>query len=427
MLIWFLAILCFGLLGSGGQVQGAIKMAISLVGLLLAMLLAVPLGPLLKPVLPLLGLGHPVWSWCVPPLIVFIIIVLVFTSVAQTVGHKVWVWYAYKAPDDERLYWERMNRRLGICLGVVQGGIYLVLLGLLIYVMGYFSTQVKSAEEGQSFSIGMLNQAATDLKGTGLEKIVNAINPVPQSYYDSADIVGLLFQNPDLRLRLADYPLFLTLGERPDVQAALADKEFMVIMKSPTNNFIEFINHPTVKTFFNHGEWIALGQQVDPKDLLEFLKTEAPKTPKSAKYEAEKILGHWQLDQLASLNAIRKKSDRAVNELKYLQGAMRNLMRDVTFVAGANNQTLLQGSIKDAPDLVRWLTYRPPPNPPQPLRFPTLSPSNTFKLLAKGTWKKDGDEYNVSLENLGEAVATIKDGKLTVTVSSHPLVFFKLD
>ena len=425
MLIWFLAILCFGLLGSGGQVQGGIKMSISLVGLLLATLLAVPLGPLLKPVLPLLGLGHPVWSWCVPPVIVFILIVLAFASLAQYVGHKVWVWYAYKAADDDRLFWERLNRRLGICVGVILGSLYLILIGLLIYVMGYFTVQVKT-ETGVPFMVRMINSATSDLKGTGLEKIVNSINPVPQSYYDAADAVGLLFQNPDLRQRLADYPLFLTLSERPDIQAMLNDQEFMALAKSPTNNFVSMLNHPTFKGLVNNKELLEIAKQVDPKDLLDFLKT-----GKSVKYEPEKIVGRWEIDQIGTLNAIRKKSTRTVTELKYLQGVMRVLMTDISFVAGGNNQVLLKGSTRDAAQIVSILSYKLPPNtqpPPLPLRAPPPVPpaTNNFKLLASGTWKKDGDAYILTTDG-NEAPASVTDSRLTVAVGGQPVVFIRVD
>ena len=56
MLIWLIAALLFVGFGALGYAKGAIRMIFPLAGLVLGAMLAVPLGPMVKPVVPLVGL-----------------------------------------------------------------------------------------------------------------------------------------------------------------------------------------------------------------------------------------------------------------------------------------------------------------------------------------------------------------------------------
>ena len=69
MLIWLIILAIFGILGATGYYKGAIRAAVSLVGLGFACVLALPLSPPLRPLVPKLGLVNPVWEWIVPPAI----------------------------------------------------------------------------------------------------------------------------------------------------------------------------------------------------------------------------------------------------------------------------------------------------------------------------------------------------------------------
>src|SRR6186997_2469452 len=82
MTIWILAILLFGFLAWMGYVQGAIRVAIMLLGLLAAARLALPLAPVLKSLVPMVGITNPYLVWLLPPLAVFILVQLVFTAIA---------------------------------------------------------------------------------------------------------------------------------------------------------------------------------------------------------------------------------------------------------------------------------------------------------------------------------------------------------
>jgi hypothetical protein len=78
------------------------------------------------------------------------------------VHHKVAHHYKYRADDVTRLRWERLNERLGACIGVVVGCVWLILLGLGIYIAGYPTVQL-SSDDNATGIYRFLNMARRDL------------------------------------------------------------------------------------------------------------------------------------------------------------------------------------------------------------------------------------------------------------------------
>jgi len=93
MLIWLLAVALFVLFAGLGYAKGAIRMILPLAGLVLGVALAVPLAPLVKPIVPLVGLKNPIWSWLLPPVIVFFLIAIIFIIVGFIVHRKVYLFF----------------------------------------------------------------------------------------------------------------------------------------------------------------------------------------------------------------------------------------------------------------------------------------------------------------------------------------------
>src|ERR1051326_1599588 len=213
MTIWIMAALLLALFGALGYAKGAIRMIFPLAGLGLGVMLAVPLGPTVRSLVPLVGLKNPVWSILLPPVIVFFLIALVFIIVGFIVHWRVNLYYKYRTDDYHRLSWERLNKRLGVSIGLVTGASYTLLLGLVIYILGYLTVQV-SAGDNETGAIKYLNQLRADLRSSGLEKTVACFDPVPENYYLAYDILGLLYHNRLLESRLSAYPPFLALAER---------------------------------------------------------------------------------------------------------------------------------------------------------------------------------------------------------------------
>ena len=127
MTIWILTLV---LMASGitlGHRQGAIRATFSFAGIVFASLLAVLIGKLLKPLLPHVGIHNPTLIWIIPPIEAFVLVLVLFKVAGFFVHRKVNVYYKYKAGDLRLALWERLNTRLGACVGALNGTAYLLL------------------------------------------------------------------------------------------------------------------------------------------------------------------------------------------------------------------------------------------------------------------------------------------------------------
>ena len=315
MLLWLIVLAIFAILGLTGYYKGAIRSLVALVGLIIATYLALPLAPLLKPLVPKVGLVHPVWAVVVPPVVVFLLIALVFIGLSFLVHQKVALHFKYAADDFTRLRWERLNQRLGLCVGLVGGAIYSILVALVIYIFGYPAVQVTSDDSPalQRF----LSTARQDIRNVGLDKTLASMDPMPTTYYQAADVLGLVYQNyAPLQQRMANYPAFLKLGERSEFQEIAKDTTLLNLLQT-RGPIIEVIRHPLIVGLLNNAELMGELQQLSLPDLYQYLKT-----GKSAKYDEQKILGWWQLDPHATFTLARKKNPdmpaKPMAELKQL-------------------------------------------------------------------------------------------------------------
>ena len=168
MTIWILTIILLASWGGLGYRQGAIRVGCSLVGISRCVV-GVAAGALLRPLLPILGVKNPVLIWVLPPFIIFVLINSAAKAGASVLHRKVDVFYKYKAGDLRLALWERLNARLGFCLGILNGTIYLILLSFVIYAFGYWTVQL-AATEGDPWTVRLFNRVARDLQSTGLSR-----------------------------------------------------------------------------------------------------------------------------------------------------------------------------------------------------------------------------------------------------------------
>ena len=165
MTIWILAVVLMALVGSSGLQQGALRMLITFVGAIVSAFLAVPLSPVVRPLVAMVGFANPLWEIVLPPLIVFIAISIVFTSIAQYVHLKVSVVFKYKRKEDEFFRWERMNRRIGVCIGLLTAMLYMIFIAALAHSAGYLTTQIESKSENPAW-VRVLNALRTDAQSS---------------------------------------------------------------------------------------------------------------------------------------------------------------------------------------------------------------------------------------------------------------------
>ena len=76
------------------------------------------------------------------------------------------------------MWWNRLNARLGLCLALVNGLAYLVLLSFVIFNFSYWTAQVATSDD-ESRLIKLLNRMGRDSETTGFAQIARAIDPMP--------------------------------------------------------------------------------------------------------------------------------------------------------------------------------------------------------------------------------------------------------
>ncbi len=344
MTIWLLALVLMASLAGLGYRQGAIRAAFGFGGILLGAVLAVPLGKFIKPGLVAVGVKNPVLVWLLAPFIFFLIVSIVFKIAALAVHQKVTVHYKYKTGDLRQALWERLNRRLGLCLGLLNGAAYFILICFVIYPLSYWTVQVATSDTDPR-AVRILNRLGRDLQSTGFAKTARAIDRLPQAYYDTADLACLIYNNSLLEARLARYPAFLGLAEQGPFQDIASDTQFteMRLRREPIMNVL---NYPKAQAILQNPDllktiWATLVP--DLQDLREFLET-----GKSPKYDPEKILGRWNFEVNAAMALMRRaKPNIASSEMQRVRKWMVAAFAKTSLVATTDHQAIL----KNAPRL----------------------------------------------------------------------------
>ncbi|HUZ06453.1 MAG TPA: CvpA family protein, partial [Candidatus Paceibacterota bacterium] len=302
MTIWIIALL---LLASGvmmGLKRGAIRASFSFAGIIFAALLAVPAGKLFKPLLPHVGIHDETLVWMIAPVVAFALVLTLFKVAGFAVHRKVNVHYKYYAGDLSLALWERMNSRIGACVGTLNGTVYLVLLCFVIYNLSYWTAQIAS-DDNESRSTKLVNEFGRDLDSTGMDKAARSVATMPDGYYKLADLAGLICQNPQLTDRLGRYPAFISLLQRDDLQQLAQNADLTNAWQSHAP-MGEILSQPAVKTILKNNDlintvWITIETNLD--DLTAYLKT-----GKSAKYDPEKILGRWDFNVGVTVAMLRE-------------------------------------------------------------------------------------------------------------------------
>src|SRR5579872_2875045 len=142
MLIWVIALFLFVLLGYMGWCLGAIRMGISLIGVVISAMLAPSLGHFFNPILGLLSVKNPVMLWLIGPACAYLVLLIAFNVIGILAHQKVDIYYKYKAGDLRMGLFNRLNQRLGVCVGVANAAVYLILISWVIYVFSYWTVQM---------------------------------------------------------------------------------------------------------------------------------------------------------------------------------------------------------------------------------------------------------------------------------------------
>ncbi len=69
--------------------------------------------------------------------------------------------------------WNRLNARLGLGLGLMNGLVYLVLISFIIFDLSYWTAQVATSDD-EGVLIKLLNRLGRDSETTGFAQIARA-------------------------------------------------------------------------------------------------------------------------------------------------------------------------------------------------------------------------------------------------------------
>lgn len=422
MTIWLLAVFLFVAVGALGRQIGGIRMGISLIGVVVALFVAGPLAPHLRTALGAVGMKDPVTVWALAAPLVFLGVMLMFNSFAVGAYIKLSGYYKFRAPDDVRMRWERIDAATGVSLGVVAAVVYLVAASAYVYHVGYVTRQLESPNDNALW-LKLVNKLRDDLTSTKFDRVAAGVGQASPAFFQGADVLGLLYHNPELQERLPEYPQFLSLAEDGAFQAVFTNETFKVLLPAKTNVAL-ILKDPTFRPLLVHPEFQRNAQELDLADLISFLKT-----GRSEKYAKEPLVGKWQVDLSATVRQFARANPKVTaND----QGRLRNLLRaaisDYTLTVTPDEKVFVKGRrdpIAFAGMLMPGFRFPVVPNPDG---SDTPPPPKT---VATGTWKKEGDKFQFTVQTSGGErtadVTIVEGGKLAAPVGANTLVFARMD
>ncbi|HTR43020.1 MAG TPA: CvpA family protein [Pseudomonadales bacterium] len=396
-MIWILALLVLAAGVGLALNMGVIPTSFSFVGLIIATSLANLFGKIFKWLLPHLGVENPITVWMISPIVGFFFVWIIIMSIGFEVHRRVYVFYKYKAGDLRLALWERLNKRLGACVGVLNGAAWLVLISFVIFNLSYWTAQVASSDN-EAKTTRLLNNLGEGLQSTGLDKAARAVGSVPDTYYKTANFSGFLAQNPSVGSRLGSYPAFLSLAERDDIQPLTQDGNLTAAWQQGAPMH-EILNDDAVKGILKNTNltsiiWGTVQDNMD--DLTNYLIT-----GKSPKYDSEKIVGRWSFDLVPALAAEREAQPKINSaQMKELRAVWAKAFSQTTFVAGTDGQVFL----KNVPNFKA-----------QPVSTETW----------KGQWSGVGP-YSMTFDANGQTISGTADTdglRLTIKAGDNTYVF----
>ncbi len=422
MTIWILALVLLASLAALGYRQGAVRVLFSFAGIVFAGLLAAPLGEHFRPLMSHLGIHNPALIWMLGPLEAFALVLILFKIAGSFVHHKTEMHYKYHTDELKFALWERLNHRLGLCLGVLNGTAYFVLICFVLFNFSYSTVQIASSD-AQTRTTRLINRLGRDLESTGMNKAARAVATLPESYYKTADLAGLLCQNPQLGDRLARYPAFLSLLERDDLKQLAQDSTFTSAFQGSVP-IGQLLNDSQVKTILQNNDLINTVWgifQTNLDDLTVYLKT-----GQSPKYDSEKILGYWDFNTATTVALLPIAQPKiSPVQMMFARLWMTNYLQ-TTLVVASDHQAFLHNlpHLKSSP-LGETATLHLWPIIVYGFRSGSLPDTDASSLT--GQWESTDGDYKLSFTNSGKPdflKVQIKEDRLTMTTSDGDTLVF---
>jgi hypothetical protein len=241
---------------------------------------------------------------------------------------------------------------------------------------------------------------------------------VPKQDFELADLAALIYRNPLLEARLANYPGFLDLGEQPEFHDLGNDKEFMQLWAGiePVMNLMA---SPKIQAIRENPQLLKTISRT-AKDNLDDVRTYLT-TGRSPRYDAITILGRWKFDPNAALNAIRRaKPNISSQEMQRLRRTLEAGFTKTELVAKPDNQFTLH----DAPAIKfnPVTASAPVAGPGGVLVPPPPAPVQTVQ----GPWKDANGKYLITISGQ-DLTAIVENDRLSMKTETLDWVFARED
>lgn len=369
-MIWLLLLVLVGGFAALGYSTGAVRATVSLIGIFIAVAVAGLVGGLIAPILPKAGVSDLLWQAALPGVIGFLVVWLVFFGAGFAAHKPVELHFKYREDDTTRQQFEKMNHALGLFVGLLGGVVVFFAAGKPLYSLGYLTTQTAN-ESGEPKPVTYLNQARNGMNGSGWDRVFAALDKTPARQYESADVLGLIHENPATLVRLKTYPPFLALAETAEFADVLADAEYLQMLENKAG-FSAFYNHAKTQTILaSTGAREALAK-INLADLKTYLET-----GKSPLYEGEQILGRWRADVTPTIiDARRRRTDLQPAQLRNLRMVLNAFLKPATVTAYPDGRFVLTIPTPSAPE------PQPQPDPNDPNAAAAAVPGGMDPALA---------------------------------------------
>jgi hypothetical protein len=287
-------------------------------------------------------------------------------------------------------------------------------LSFVIYVPSYLTFQLATSDSDPKW-MRVLDRMGSDLHSTGFAKVARAVDSLPKVDFEMADLAALIYRNPLLEARLANYPGFLGLGEQAEFQDLGNDKEFMQLWAS-LEPVMSLLDNPKLQAIRHNPELLNTIWSTSVTNLVD-VRTYLT-TGISPLYDPTKILGRWRFDSNAAVNAIRRaKPNISSLEMQRLRRVLESTFSKTELIAKPDNQV----SLKNSPPL----RFSPTASA-APVATPNAVVTPPALQTFQGQWKDANGKYLLAVSSQ-DLPTTIENDRLSMKTEGLDWVFARED
>jgi len=315
--------------------------------------------------------ANPFWNRAVPIVAGFITLVVIFSIIGIVANIMVRKrleaqWEEYRLEN-----FKAMNRKFGLCVGLIMATVYSVMALTLTYQLGNFTLPFRN-DESDPRLLKMLNEAREQLDDTPFVKLAAVYDNTPELHYEVRDILVLLLNNnaKTLEEHMRAYPGFYSLPETDEIKGLLGideDEEDEDEGDDPWQDTVEvdnssdeslyemwkaqggaysggglslpkLLSNSEVVSAVNerYEELMAIEPNSDEEkkllafmgDIRDFFSMDPDKGGKSELYGKDVIVGRWQFAPNVSLRENKKiRTSISVDEMRGIQATVGKMRR----------------------------------------------------------------------------------------------------